>query len=210
MSEEFNVSYHSIHGAITESNHVFIDAALQYKVDDGAKKISIFEMGFGTGLNAFLTYQYAEKNKITIDYQAIELYPIEKVTFDGLNYGDLLGNMDQFIDLHLIEWNKKLVFSSYYTFEKILEDLVTFPMRQTYDIIYYDAFAPNAQPELWTTHILDKMYHALNENGVLVSYCAQGEFKRNLKKVGFSVEELPGPPGKREMTRAVKPMSLMM
>ena len=207
ISEIFQVTYHSIHGAITESNVVFIDAGLNFLLKNNYSSISIFEMGFGTGLNALLTYIWAEKNQVNVDYHTIEAYPVSKDISDQLNYGEILGYQEILYQLHKCDWEIEINFSPYFSFCKYHQELENFDLKSKYDLVFFDAFSPASQPQLWETPILGKMYDILNYNGVLVSYCAQGAFKRNLKMVGFRVEAIPGPPGKREMTRAIKDLS---
>ncbi len=200
-SEEFQQTYHSIHGAISESNHVFI----QYGLAEIAKTkndISIFEMGYGTGLNAALTWQYAIKNQLQLQYFSIEKFPVKinlyenyKTQDDELNL--LLSQLNQ------AEWEISNTFKGF-QFQKVQGDLNNLILERTFNLIYYDAFSPNAQPELWTETIFKKMYDSLNPNGILVTYCAKGQVKRNLKAAGFYVESPTGPVGKREMTRARK------
>lgn len=200
---ELDEHYHSVHGAKQESMHVFIKAGLEL-IAESKKEIRIFEMGFGTGLNAFLTYQFADKNHCKIDYCSVEKFPLEENIIEKLNYAE--GNEKEvFRKLHETEWNKQIIISDFFSLEKIkgsAEEL-NFAEKK-YDLIYFDAFAPRVQPELWTDLIFQKMYDSLNENGILVTYCAKGEVRRSMKRAGFTVEKLPGPPGKREMTRGRK------
>jgi tRNA U34 5-methylaminomethyl-2-thiouridine-forming methyltransferase MnmC len=207
ISEKFQVTYHSIHGAITESNVVFIDAGLNFLFKNNYSSISVFEMGFGTGLNALLTYIWAEKNQVNIVYHTVEAYPVSKDISDQLNYGEILGYQEILQKLHGCAWETEINFSPYFSFCKYQKELEDLDLKTTCDVVYFDAFSPASQPQLWETPILGKMYDLLNYHGVLVSYCAQGAFKRNLKSVGFRVEAIPGPPGKREMTRANKDLS---
>lgn len=206
FSEQFGVTYHSRYGAITESNHVFIDAGLRYKaVMD--RSISILEAGFGTGLNALLTYIEAEKRGFEVKYTALERYPLGMDQIKSLNYTELLGDASLgtvFRQMHESDWGTPLAFSPSFLFEKRLESLEAFREESSYDLIYFDAFAPQAQPELWQASVFSSLFDSLRPEGVLVTYCAQGAFKRTLKQVGFKVEALKGPPGKREMTRAWK------
>ncbi len=206
LSQHFGVSYHSIHGAIQESQHVFINAALRYKAVLKTT-LSILEIGLGTGLNAFMTFLESKKRNLNLDYIGYEFYPISIETANTLNYPLLLQAEEEssfFTLLHTCDWETSIVFNEHFSFIKKKKEFETIDVQNQYDIIYFDAFAPNAQPELWEIPFLQKMYNALKDEGVLVTYCAKGEFKRNLKKIGFDVEALAGPPGKREMTRASK------
>jgi tRNA U34 5-methylaminomethyl-2-thiouridine-forming methyltransferase MnmC len=158
-------------------------------------------------LNAFSTYLFAIKNNISIDYHAIEAFPLEKEVYTKLNYTSLLQREDFndfFIGLHESEWNKKSLLQPGFSLQKFHESLQNFHMDNKVDLVYFDAFAPRVQPELWTAEVFSKMYESLNPGGILVTYCAKGEVKRNMKAAGFNVEALPGPKGKREMTRAIK------
>lgn len=194
-----NENYHSLHGAMQESAHVFIKNGLNYFPP--MQPLSIFEVGFGTGLNCLLTKILSNT---PIVYHAIELNPLPDSILTKLNYAENPSDKNQFELIHAISWNEEKEVSNNFRLKKIKGDLKTFQTDTKYDLIYFDAFGPNAQPEMWTKDILSKMYSMLNTGGILVTYCAKGEVKRNLKEVGFEVEALPGPPGKREMTRAKK------
>jgi tRNA U34 5-methylaminomethyl-2-thiouridine-forming methyltransferase MnmC len=205
QSEQFGVGYHSKHGAIDEAYHVFINAALRFKAVV-QKDIQIMEIGFGTGLNAFVTFLEAEKRNLQISYTAIEAFPIKLEQVKSLNYPSLLNPNYQalFLQMHEADWNKEIQIHEQFSLEKKLIKFEEIDFENKFDIIYFDAFAPNAQPELWSENIMRKMYLALKENGILTTYCAKGIVKRTMKSVGFTVEALPGPPHKREMTRALK------
>lgn len=204
-STQFEATYHSIHGAIQETQTVFIDAALQYKAAT-QQELSILGIGFGTGLNAFMTYLEAQKQGLHIKYTAVEAYPISLETAQQLNYPTVLGveaAQQQFLDLHQHS-NTTISLSPTFEFCKQVSRFETLDYHEAFDIIYYDAFAPSVQPELWEAPLLQKMYQALKPTGVLTTYCAKGVVKRTLKSLGFKVEGIPGPIGKREMTRAIK------
>jgi len=205
FSKEYGVSYHSKHGAKTETQTVFIDAGLKFK-SASSKNISILEIGFGTGLNAIMTLQEAITDGLTIDYTTLEAYPIAVKEISELNYGKILGNeMDfHFNKIHEVTWEQKHLITENFSIQKQNRKFEEIDFKNQFDVIYFDAFAPNSQPELWEETLLQKMYDALRPAGVLTTYCAKGVVKRTLKKVGFEIEALPGPPGKREMTRAVK------
>lgn len=205
QSSRFDVTYHSVHGAIQETQTVFIDAALNYKAAQ-QQELSILGIGFGTGLNAFMTYLEAVKQGLSIHYIGVEAYPIDMETAKQLNHPALLQvpHLEQdFLALHQSQ-DTTIQIAPEFTFCKHINRFEALDYNNQFDIIYYDAFAPNAQPELWEADILSKMYQALKPTGVLTTYCAKGVFKRCLKSVGFTIEALPGPIGKREMTRAVK------
>ncbi len=205
-SEQFEVSYHSKYGAIQETQHVFINAGLRYMAEQ-QKEMAILDIGFGTGLNAYMTLIEGGKRGLSIKYSAYEAFPISNEQVLQLNYPQLLNlpnSTTLFNQLHSCDWNEAIPFHPGFTFTKHLASFESIQELNAYDLIYFDAFAPSAQPELWETTLLEKMYKALKVNGVLVTYCAKGQVKRNLKEVGFEVEKLKGPPGKREMTRAKK------
>ena len=204
-SNRFGVGYHSKHGAIDEAYHVFIDAALRFKAVV-QKDINILEIGFGTGLNAFITYLEAIKRNLHITYTAVEAYPITIDQAETLNYPRLLNTekQDFYLNMHRAEWNTSICLDESFSINKQLIKFEELNFINEFDIIYFDAFAPNAQPELWSQEMMQKMYQALKENGILTTYCAKGVVKRTMKSVGFTIEALPGPPFKREMTRAIK------
>jgi tRNA U34 5-methylaminomethyl-2-thiouridine-forming methyltransferase MnmC len=203
-----DITYHSRHGAINESLHVFIDAGLNYWLkQQDTKQLRIFEMGFGTGLNALLTYIEAAKNNLNIHYSSIEQFPLEKEIVASLNYCETLQRNDLtelFTTMHAAEWNEDVHLSPSFTLHKIQASLLEMPLKEKFDLVYYDAFAPNAQPELWTVEVFKKLYDALNEGGSLVTYCSKGDVRRALIAAGFNVSKIPGPPYKREMLRAEK------
>lgn len=205
LSTEFGVTYHSIHGAIQESEHVFIDAGYRYFAQK--KRLSILEMGLGTGLNAYLTFLESKKSDQKIAYMGIEAFPITTQQATLLNYCELLGDKPHsnvFKQIHECEFEEQIQLSDDFILEKRRIKFARVQDQSAYDLIYFDVFGPNTQPELWGEELLTKMYNALRPGGVLVTYCAKGIVKRTLKAIGFSVEALPGPPGKREMTRAIK------
>ncbi len=202
-SAVFGEAYHSIHGAIQESEYVFIGHGLEYMA---YRKdiINVFEMGFGTGLNAWLTYLFAKENNVAINYYSIEQYPVALETAKELNYTNTTEEIIDFEKLHTTNWEIANMISSNFILTKEKIDLHNFDSSLKFDLIFYDAFAPNAQSDLWTCEIFAKMYRMLNNKGILVTYCAKGYVRRNLEQAGFTVERLDGPPGKREMLRAQK------
>lgn len=206
FSEKYGVTYHSKFGAVTESAHVFIAAGLRYKAVV-QREISILETGFGTGLNAFMTWLEAERRNLKINYLGLETFPISETEAASLDYPSALNCPEReqdFLALHGCDWEAAQPFSEDFIFEKRQTPIEEFEQSGAFDLIYFDAFAPQAQPELWTEEVFARMFKSLKPDGVLVTYCAQGHFKRTLKKVGFTVERLQGPPGKREMTRAFR------
>lgn len=205
-STNYKASYHSHQGAIEESMHVFISAGIYYKYQQKATELSIFEMGFGTGLNAYLAYLSSLKFDLKINYTGIELHPVPSRSFLNLNYHKLLktGSQKEFIKFHTSEWDLDHRFNSLFDFKKVNADLTSYVFESKHDLIFYDAFAPSSQPVLWEEGVHKKLYDALNPGGALVTYCAQGKFKRLLKQIGYQLQSLNGPSRKHEMTRAIK------
>ncbi|MET0393467.1 MAG: tRNA (5-methylaminomethyl-2-thiouridine)(34)-methyltransferase MnmD [Chitinophagaceae bacterium] len=209
-----NVTYHSVHGAIQESLHVFIEAGLKNTPWPGSgQPVRILEMGLGTGLNVLLTLIEAEKREQPIHYTALELFPLTPDHLSALNYCEQLRREDLqplFNQLHHAPWEQETVISAYFTLLKTYSDLVAFAPVLTadtlYQLVYFDAFAPGAQPELWTTAIFSTLFALIAPGGLLVTYCSKGDVRRAMLSAGFAVEKIPGPPGKREMLRARKPV----
>jgi tRNA U34 5-methylaminomethyl-2-thiouridine-forming methyltransferase MnmC len=206
---DLDETFHSRHGAIRESMHVFIVNGLRHYLSISRKKdLRIFELGLGTGLNALLTAMEAVKFGCRILYEVIEPYPLGPDLYRQLNYPGLLpgtGSEKLLTEIHETGWSCRNVLTDNFIFRKEKVKFEAYiPDENCFDILYYDAFAPGKQPEIWAPDLLEKSYGMLVQNGILVTYCAQGNFKRNLKKTGFTVEDLQGPPGKKEMVRAVK------
>ena len=200
---EMNVSYHSKHGAILESMHVFIEAGFRYLITQTFNQpVSIFEMGFGTGLNAFLTAIEATNKKIRVHYTSVDKHPLNEKEVSLLNYTESLKNEDLFEAIHTAKWSQDTVINEFFTFGKTHADLLNYSPDEQFHIIYYDAFAPSAQPELWNQEMFEKLLSMLSPGGILVTYCSKGEVRRAMQSAGFKVEKIPGPPGKREMVRA--------
>ena len=198
-------TYHSIHGAIQESKHVFIEAGLNLFLNHAdLQALTIFEMGLGTGLNAFLTAIEATKHKIHIHYTAVEQFPISPDDAGALNYPHYLQNQDAFIKIHESNWEEYIQISKFFSLRKVKTSFVDLYSNEKFHLIYYDAFAPNTQPELWTKEIFEKLLDMLQPNGVLVTYCSKGNVRRAMMAAGFTVKKLPGPPGKREILKAIK------
>ncbi|MES2131601.1 MAG: tRNA (5-methylaminomethyl-2-thiouridine)(34)-methyltransferase MnmD [Bacteroidota bacterium] len=206
-SDQFQTTFHSVHGAIEESKHVFIQNGLLNFLNTHPKKeVHILEIGFGTGLNAYLTFLESQKQSVVVHYHAVELYPISTEDAKRLNYAQVNDSLyhASFLQMHLQEWNIQSVISSEFNLTKHLIKAEDYHTTQTFDLIYFDAFSPKEQPELWTEEVFRRMHGLLNEKGSLVTYCAQGQMKRNLKAAGFVVKALQGFGNKREMTRAEK------
>jgi tRNA U34 5-methylaminomethyl-2-thiouridine-forming methyltransferase MnmC len=201
-----HVTYHSVYGAIQESMHVFIESGLKPLLHN-YQTIHIFEMGFGTGLNALLSLQHAMQNDQKIYYYAVELFPLGPHEYTSLNYTSQLQNnllQPYFIWMHKSAWEKDTIIHQLFTLHKTHQSFLNLSAHQPFNLVYFDAFAPDAQPELWAQEVFEKIFHLLAENGTLVTYCSKGYVCRAMIAAGFMVEKLPGPPGKREMIKAVK------
>lgn len=204
--EEWGECYHSKHGAIQEAKHVFIKNGLSLFTDNS---IAVLEIGFGTGLNAFITFLEANKKEQHINYVGVEAYPVVADEVFMMNYVAELGadeHEDVFKKMHESNWDEKMRITNLFALTKRKQFFQKINDVEAFDLIYFDAFGYQVQPELWSTGIFRRMYAALKPNGVLVTYAARGVVKRSMIEVGFIVEKLAGPPGKREMFRARKVM----
>lgn len=202
--KDWNECYHSKHGAIQEAKHVFIKNGLALFPN---QNISILEIGFGTGLNTFITYLEAKGLGQTIDYVGVEAYPVSELEIQSMNYLeelDALDSKDVFVKIHSTNWGDKNNLTETFSLTKRKQFFEDIDDVEQFDLIYFDAFGYRVQPELWSTSIFEKMYKALKPNSILVTYAARGVVKRSMIEVGFTVEKLAGPPGKREMFRARK------
>lgn len=204
-----NEHYHSVNGALTESECVFVNNGLAELLNNTDKQIiNILEVGLGTGLNALLTLAKINELNVKVFYTAIEPFALEAHIIEQLNYcklGSLINFYNEFKSIHNYNGNDFIRLNQNFYFKSIKDKVQNFnPLPLSFDLVYYDAFSPEVQPEMWTSEIFDTMYKTLNKGGILVTYCAKGYFKRILKANGFIVECLPGPPGKREVVRAVK------
>ncbi len=204
--EEIDEHYHSVFGAYTESQHIFIENGLNFSK---LNPVKILEIGFGTGLNAFLALMESYKNNRYIIYDSIELFPLEMNIAKKLNYAKHLAPSfsSHFIELHSCEWNKQNQITKSFLFNKILGNVLEINFSDNYDVVFFDAFSPEKQPEMWDKKLFEKIYNVMNTGGVFTTYCAKGIVKRTLKETGFKVELLPGPPGKRHIIRALKERS---
>lgn len=196
-SPQYGDTYHSARGAVGESRHVFIEQGFNAVRRD---PVRILEAGFGTGLNAWLTLLEAAKQGRSVEYTAIELYPVPKDVAAELNY----SSDPRFLEMHSAEWGNQTRIADFFSLLKINCDLAKTEISGNFDIVYYDAFAPGTQPEMWTPELFARIYSAVAEGGMLVTYSAKGDVRRALKTAGFAVERLPGALGKRHMTRAGK------
>lgn len=203
---EWNEQYHSIHGAVQEAVHVFINEGFKYYLDHHqSKEVSILEIGFGTGLNAFITHQVNAGKPIEINYVGVEAYPVSLEEIEQLNYPDQLSYSNHiFLKMHQSPWELPQAISEEFLLTKRKQFFAEIEDEASFDLIYFDAFGARVQPELWTELIFAKMYKALKSKGILVTYSAKGSVRRAMQTVGFNVERLPGPPGKREMLRDIK------
>jgi tRNA U34 5-methylaminomethyl-2-thiouridine-forming methyltransferase MnmC len=200
---ELNEHYHSIHGAVQESTYIFIINGFETCEAD---PLNIFEVGFGTGLNALLTAIKSCKGSREVNYTSVEKYPIDENIIRALNYPDFTGDEGKeiFNSIHSSPWNTRMKICKNFTLTKVKGDFTSEPLTGNYDLIYFDAFGPDKQPEMWTREIFTSIAAVTNKNGIFVTYSAKGEVKRNLRFCGFNVSLLQGPPGKRHIIRAVK------
>lgn len=208
-NQKLNETYHSKHGAIQESRHVFIKNGLDYVCQANQKdSISVFEVGLGTGLNALLSVEYAMSNHVKIHYTSIEAYPVDWPLASQLNYParmDFENSDDYFQKIHLSDWNEMTFINDYFDLLKIQGSIQSSRLdNEKYDVVFFDAFAPEKQPDMWTMSLIKKVTDALKPNGAFVTYCAKGQLRRNLQSLNLKVEKRPGPLGKREMIRAVR------
>lgn len=208
---ELDETYHSRHGSVQEARHVFIQHGLNFVIEEQKKEESgdstfqLLEVGFGTGLNALLTFQEAIQNPaVHIAYTSYETHPIAESIWSQLNYINEPMTPESYATLMQAPWNQNTPLHSNFEILKIDKAIQALEAKEQFDLIYFDAFGPRAQAEMWDVSVFERLHRALKPNGVLVTYCAMGQFKRDLKSLGFVVERLPGPPGKREMTRAIK------
>lgn len=208
---ELDETYHSRHGSVQEARHVFIEHGLNFVIREQKNEesadttIQLLEVGFGTGLNALLTFQEAIQNPaLHIAYTSYETHPIAESIWSQLNYINEPNASESYATLMQAPWNQNTPLHSNFEILKIDKAIQALEAKEQFDLIYFDAFGPRAQAEMWDVSVFKALHRALKPNGVLVTYCAMGQFKRDLKSLGFRVERLPGPPGKREMTRAIK------
>jgi len=201
---DWNETYHSKFGAIQEAKHVFIKNGLSLF---SGESVSILEIGFGTGLNAFITYLEAKNSRQTINYTGVEAYPVSEEDALKMNYvSELEANSSEeiFLKMHQATWDEKVELDSNFTLEKQNKKFQEINEGEKYDLIYFDAFGFRVQPELWSLEVFQTMFKALKPNGILVTYACRSSIKNAMKESGFQVEKLNGPPGKREMLRARK------
>lgn len=209
---EIDEHYHSTNGAVVEANHVYLQEALSHyyhhRAGDEKQPIRILEVGFGTGLNAFLTLIKAEELGIPVYFTTLELYPLSTDQIKMLNYPAQIApdKVTDYEALHTAAWDHLVNISTFFSIEKREMDLVNQSLDGVFDVVYFDAFAPDKQPEMWSDAIYKKIFDVVSPGGVLTTYCAKGVVRRGFQSAGFAMERIPGPPGKREMLRATKPI----
>ncbi len=204
--DDMDEHYHSVKGALAESLHVYIGFGWN-EYASRHESVRVFEVGFGTGLNAALTSVEAFKTYIPTTYFSVELYPVAVELTEKLATRQMPEYLEDYVSVNRAEWNKSERINPYFTLEKINDDLISMDIPSSIDVVYFDAFAPEKQPEMWTESVISKIYAAMTPGGILTTYCAKGVIRRLFQKVGFIIERLPGPPdGKREVLRATKPL----
>lgn len=204
---DMNETYHSRHGAVQESQHVFIQSGLKIAINKSSD-LHILEVGFGTGLNAWLTIEFAKSTNNKIHYTSLETSPLEEKIYNQLHYADATDakSRHHFHQLHDSPWNENVMINEQFVLEKLHTSLQEWDSSLKYHLVYYDAFGPPTQPEMWTLQIFEKLFSMMHPGGIFVTYCAKGQVRRDLQASGFTVERLPGAPGKREMLRATVPI----
>lgn len=203
---ELDETYHSRNGAVEESRYVFMKQGFEVKAAQ-QHVLNILEVGFGTGLNALLTLTEAEESHTRCIYHSLETFPLQPDVVDALNYTDFIedAHQDKFGLIHHAAWNEPVPITPYFTLEKINESIHNYQPRTRFDLVYFDAFGPEKQPDMWTQDVFDKLHTWMNPGAILVTYSAKGDVRRALAQAGFLAERLPGPPRKRHMLRAFKP-----
>ncbi|MBZ9628112.1 tRNA (5-methylaminomethyl-2-thiouridine)(34)-methyltransferase MnmD [Psychroflexus sp. CAK1W] len=206
--EDWDEHYHSTHGAVQESRHVYIQAGLDFYVDKRhPQSMTVLEAGFGTGLNALLTCLWSQKSDIQLDYLGMEAFPVSEAERAALDYHKTLGEesaQELYEQLHLAEWEKHVEISKTFRLKKQKLMFSELGLQNQVDVVFYDAFGPRVQPELWEKSIFQNFYKVLKPGGIFVTYCVKGTARRALQEIGFEVDIIEGPPGKRHMMRAYK------
>ena len=200
---ELDEHYHSVKGAFTESMHIYCGLGLHHyaEMHRDWEVINVFEVGFGTGLNALLTMEMATKKQLCVHYTTVELYPLSWGQVQPLGYSE----SPEFKHIHNLPWGEDAKVNENFILHKVQTDVLTMEIPNDINVVYFDAFAPEKQPELWSESLLQRIYNKMTDGGVLTTYCAKGVVRRMLQQVGFKVERLQGPPGgKREVLRAIK------
>lgn len=200
LNMELGSTYHSRHGAITESKHVFLDKGLRKQLERQVTDITLLEMGLGTGLNALLTLKEVLHQPVRINYHSLELYPIPESVWSTFKLPNELSDFEtEFEEMHTSDWGMKIQLSDNFEITKHQISLLDFVGDVRFDVVYFDAFEPETQPELWTEEVFSRLFEMMNLEGVLTTYCCKGYVRRNMISAGFVVEKVAGPPGKREM-----------
>jgi tRNA U34 5-methylaminomethyl-2-thiouridine-forming methyltransferase MnmC len=206
--EDLNEHYHSTYGALAESMHVFIKSGLYRKLEEIPCHLNIFEVGFGTGLNALLTAIYTRQLNLKVNYFALEAYPLEHELVEQLNYPELIDHAEAgilFDRLHAADWEKDVEIKEGFLLQKVKAKLEEYHFDDhRFDLVYFDAFGPEVQAELWTGDIFQKIATVTSPGGIIVTYSCKGSVKRAMREAGFTIEKLPGPKGKREMLRGTR------
>lgn len=205
-NSDLDETYHSRNGAVEEALYVYLKQGFEVKALS-TQNISVLEIGFGTGLNAILTLQVAEKLNVVCDYYSLETFPLSVDVVEQLNYGQFINpnHFNYFNQMHQCAWNSWQHINPNFSLYKAENSIHDFNTTERFDVIYFDAFGPDKQPDMWTEQVFEKLFELLNSGGIFVTYSAKGEVRRALKAIGFDVELLPGPPHKRHMLRAIKP-----
>jgi tRNA U34 5-methylaminomethyl-2-thiouridine-forming methyltransferase MnmC len=208
-SDRYNEQYHSLHGAVQESTHVFINNGLLHvlKDHDPKKPVDLLEVGLGTGLDLLLTWIRCLEGKCSVNYTALEPFPVSRQRLEELAHWEELawpGLKEPFLAIMTAD-EETMITHGALCFQRLAIPVQQWDVREVFDLVYYDAFGPSTQPEMWTQDVFERMFAALRPGGVLVTYCASGQVGRNMRAAGLAVERLPGPPGKREMIRATRP-----
>ena len=205
MREDLNETYHSFHGAMGESQYVFIEQGLDWRAQQGnAQSLKVFEVGFGTGLNAYLVAEWAVKNEVEIEFHSVEPFPVPRELYEQFNYAKSEAGNQLLQQLHNVPWDSLQNIHDHFSLVKYTSTLEEFRSSLKFDLIFFDAFAPSKQAEVWSLENLQKCFEMTNAGGYLTTYCAQGQFKRNLAEAGYEVETLKGAMGKKEMVRGLK------
>lgn len=203
FSAQFKQQYHSLQGALNESEHIYINLGLRPVLENAPGPVSVFEMGFGTGLNAFLAWKLADQLQKQVFYTSVEAYPVSELEASQLNYEEATGE-NGFMRLHGAAWGKDVAISPFFTLRKVKTTLQDFAADRFFDVVFYDAFDPQAQPELWTTEIFGKIAAQTQPGAVLVTYSSKGIVKRALAAAGFAVERHKGPGRKTHVLKAIR------
>jgi tRNA U34 5-methylaminomethyl-2-thiouridine-forming methyltransferase MnmC len=208
FNHTLGVTYHSRHGALQESRHVFIHNGLHHVANTFGPNLSVFELGFGTGLNAVLSAHEAGKLGLSLHYTSIDIHPLDESLYRQLPFNTIFDGSDFNCSQQILAapWQSRQSITPAFSLQKIHGDMLSYIPDNFFHLVYFDAFDPETQPDMWQKSVFEKLFVAMHGEGVLVTYCAKGKVKRLLRAIGFEVQTLKGPPGKREMTRAIRPL----